>query len=82
MLLTIPLRSYVTPLLGAYLADAHYGRYKTIAYSLAITVVGHFILIVSSVPGVIDKPSAVGAFIVAIILMGLGRFSLQVVEHS
>lgn len=27
---------YLTPLLGAYLADAHWGRYKTILYFSAL----------------------------------------------
>lgn len=64
--------SYVTPLLGAYLADAHFGRFKTIAGALVVILIGHIILIVSAVPGVIEKVSARGAFVVAIIVMGLG----------
>lgn len=64
--------SYVTPLLGAYIADAHWGRFKTISWSLGVVLIGHVILIISAVPGVIEKKSAMGAFVVALIVIGLG----------
>ncbi|KAK7451239.1 hypothetical protein VKT23_012577 [Stygiomarasmius scandens] len=63
---------YVTPLLGAYIADAHIGRFNTICIAVAITLVGHVLLIVSAVPGVIEKEGAIGAFVVAMIVMGFG----------
>jgi POT family proton-dependent oligopeptide transporter len=63
---------YITPLYGAYVADAHLGRFKTINYSIYIAMLGHIILIVSSVPGVIEHKSAAGAFAVALIVMGIG----------
>jgi POT family proton-dependent oligopeptide transporter len=37
-----------------------------------IALVGHIILIISAVPGVIERKSAVGAFAIALIVMGLG----------
>ncbi|THU85978.1 PTR2-domain-containing protein [Dendrothele bispora CBS 962.96] len=63
---------YITPLLGAYIADAHLGRYNTICIAVVITLIGHILLIVAAVPGVIDKEGAIGAFVVAMIVMGLG----------
>ncbi|KAF8504545.1 peptide transporter PTR2A [Russula emetica] len=48
---------YVTPLLGAYIADEKWGRYKTISASVFIALVGHIILIVSSIPPVIANIS-------------------------
>jgi POT family proton-dependent oligopeptide transporter len=64
---------YVVPLFGAYVADAHWGRYKTICVSVAIALVGHILLIVSAVPGVITNPNAsLGVFVIALIIMGLG----------
>lgn len=62
----------MTPLLGAYMADAHWGRFKTISRSLGVVLIGHIILIISAVPGVIEKESAMGAFVVAVIIIGLG----------
>ncbi|THG92825.1 hypothetical protein EW145_g8572, partial [Phellinidium pouzarii] len=64
---------YVTPLFGAYIADTYWGRYKTICYSVAVAIVGHVLLIVSAVPGVIDNANgALACFCVAIIIMGAG----------
>jgi dipeptide/tripeptide permease len=67
-------RCYVTPLLGAYIADTYWGRYKTICWAVVFTLLGHIILIISAVPGVIQHKSAIGAFSVAIIIIGLGMF--------
>jgi len=38
-----------------------------------ITVIGHILLVISAVPGVVDQPGAIGAFAVALIVMGLGE---------
>ncbi|PPQ64967.1 hypothetical protein CVT24_008155 [Panaeolus cyanescens] len=64
--------SYVTPLIGAYIADTYLGRFKTICIAVFIALIGHIILIISAVPGVIEGHGAIGAFIVAIIIMGFG----------
>jgi POT family proton-dependent oligopeptide transporter len=69
----IPFRVYVIPLFGAYVADTYWGRYKTICVSVAIALFGHVLLVISSVPGVIDHPNgSFACFIIAIIIMGLG----------
>ncbi|KAI1932916.1 hypothetical protein LOZ58_001770 [Ophidiomyces ophidiicola] len=65
--------SYVMPLLGAYVADQYLGRFKTIMYSIACSLVGHSILIISAIPPVISRGnSAIGAFIIGMIIMGVG----------
>jgi POT family proton-dependent oligopeptide transporter len=48
-----------------------WGRYKTICVSVAIAILGHIIMIISSVPGVIDKDSAIGPFALSLVVMGL-----------
>ncbi|KAI0710676.1 MFS peptide transporter [Earliella scabrosa] len=64
---------YVIPLFGAYIADTRWGRYKTVSVAVAIAMVGHVLLIISSVPGVIERPNAaLPCFIIAIIVMGVG----------
>ncbi|KAJ7235495.1 POT family-domain-containing protein [Mycena rebaudengoi] len=64
---------YVTPLLGAYIADAHLGRYNTVIVALGIALVGHVVLIVSAIPSVIDHPdTALGVFLLALVIMGFG----------
>ncbi|KAH7346047.1 MFS peptide transporter-like protein Ptr2 [Pyrenochaeta sp. MPI-SDFR-AT-0127] len=64
---------YCCPLLGAWIADTYLGRFKTIVYSVIVAEIGHIILVASSAPSVLAKPnSALGAFIVGLIIMGLG----------
>ncbi|KAF7313468.1 hypothetical protein HMN09_00502700 [Mycena chlorophos] len=64
---------YVTPLFGAYIADAHLGRFNTIVVAVAIALVGHVLLIIPAIPGVIDRPNvSLGVFILALIVMGIG----------
>ena len=66
-------RSYVTPLFGAYIADDKWGRFRTISVSVAIALVGHVILVISSIPPVIVHPNgALAALCLAIIIMGFG----------
>lgn len=65
--------AYVMPLLGAYLADAHLGRYKTIHIAIAFAMVGHIILVASAAPSVLQNPnSALAAFIIGLIVLGVG----------
>ncbi|KAG6888584.1 hypothetical protein C0995_007266 [Termitomyces sp. Mi166 len=67
------LRCYVTPLLGAYIADTYLGRFNTICIAVAIALLGHIILIVSAVPGFIENSNgALVTFVIALIVMGLG----------
>ena len=62
----------MTPLLGAYIADSYWGRFKTICVAVVIALVGHVVLIISAVPGVIEQKGATGAFVIALIIMGFG----------
>ncbi|KAG5291601.1 oligopeptide transporter [Histoplasma ohiense] len=65
--------SYIMPLVGAYVADEHLGRFNTIMYSIGIALVGHTILIISAIPPVLKKPnSAIGCFAVGLVIMGIG----------
>ncbi|KAI8970889.1 oligopeptide transporter [Trametes punicea] len=64
---------YVVPLFGAYIADTRWGRYKTVCVSVAIALLGHVLLIISGVPGVINHShGSLAVFIIAIIIMGIG----------
>ncbi|KAJ6447341.1 hypothetical protein C8R45DRAFT_948587 [Mycena sanguinolenta] len=58
---------------GAYIADVHLWRFNTICVAVIIALLGHIILIVAAVPGVVDHPDRVLAiFLVALFIMGLG----------
>ncbi|TVY73449.1 putative peptide transporter ptr2 [Lachnellula suecica] len=64
---------YIVPLFGAYIADAHLGRYRTICWAVAIAICGHAIMVVSAIPSVITHPDvSLSVFIVGILVMGAG----------
>ena len=62
----------MTPIAGAYIADTYWGRYKTVCVSVAIAMVGHVIMIISAIPGVIGSNASVGLFILSMIVTGAG----------
>ncbi|KAL7619914.1 hypothetical protein AAE478_010461 [Parahypoxylon ruwenzoriense] len=65
--------SYVMPLLGGYLADTYWGKYKTIHVAIVVAMFGHIILIISALPPVIANPrGALGCFSVGLIFFGIG----------
>ncbi|KIW73101.1 hypothetical protein PV04_01245 [Phialophora macrospora] len=65
--------AYVMPLLGAYMADAHWGRYKTIHVAIICALIGHVILTASAAPSVIQHgSSALAAFTIGLIILGVG----------
>ncbi|KAL2178012.1 POT family-domain-containing protein [Thermothelomyces heterothallicus CBS 202.75] len=64
---------YTMPLFGAYVADSFLGRYRTIGFALLVDILGHIILVISGLPPVIKNPNgALGAFIIGLVLMGVG----------
>jgi POT family proton-dependent oligopeptide transporter len=76
------------PLLGAYVADQYWGRYKTIGVSLGIDIIGHIILIMSAIPPVISNTGgSLAAMIIAILVIGFGtggfkpNISILIVEQ-
>lgn len=46
---------YVTPLIGAYMADAVWGRYKTIMYFSALYIIGLYLIAISSLPSILSS---------------------------
>jgi POT family proton-dependent oligopeptide transporter len=73
--------AYLMPLVGAWLADAKYGRFWTIHLAIGIATIAHVILVAASAPGVIVKPDAAfGAFIIGLLTLcvGTGFFKANV----
>lgn len=65
--------AYLMPLVGGWIADTYLGRYLTVQWSILLAIIGHTVLIVSSIPSVMDHPSgALGCFAVGLVIMGLG----------
>ncbi|KAI9846137.1 MAG: peptide transporter ptr2 [Thelocarpon superellum] len=68
---------YVTPILGAIVADQYLGRYRTILFFSIVYVVGLLILFLSSLPIAIEKQASLGGLIAAMIVIGLGTGGIK-----
>jgi POT family proton-dependent oligopeptide transporter len=68
---------YVTPILGAVIADQYLGKYKTIALFCGVYIVGLLILLLTALPSSLEHGAGLGGFIVAIIVIGLGTGGIK-----
>ena len=60
-------------MVGGIIADTYLGRFKTIQYSIGIALLGHVLLIISSLPEVLENPDgALACFTLAVVVMGAG----------
>ncbi|KAF2129483.1 PTR2-domain-containing protein [Dothidotthia symphoricarpi CBS 119687] len=65
--------SYIMPMVGGWLADEYWGKFKTIYLAIVLATSGHIFLIIAAIPAVIAMPKgALGLFIVGLILFGSG----------
>jgi len=65
--------TYITPVLGAIVADTYLGRFKAICVFFGICLVGHIILVFVSIPSAIAHPNgALAGFVISLVIMGLG----------
>ncbi|KAI9364317.1 POT family-domain-containing protein [Pilaira anomala] len=68
---------YITPILGAIVADQYWGKYKTILIFACIYFVGLTILTLTSIPAAIESGATFPGFIVALIIIGLGTGGIK-----
>ncbi|KAJ7453376.1 peptide transporter PTR2B [Mycena latifolia] len=69
---------YVTPFIGAIIADTKWGRYKTICVFTVVIFLGHIILVGSATPSSIAHPdTALGLLVLAIFVMAVGAGSIK-----
>ncbi|KAJ7051289.1 peptide/h+ symporter protein [Mycena amicta] len=69
---------YVTPFIGAIIADTKWGRYKTICVFTIVIFLGHIILVGSATPASLEHPqTALGLLVLAIFVMAVGAGSIK-----
>ncbi|KAF9735834.1 hypothetical protein PMIN06_002199 [Paraphaeosphaeria minitans] len=68
---------YVTPILGAIVADQYLGKYNAILIFCFIYIAGLLILTVTSIPSVLSQGAGLGGFLAAIIVIGLGTGGIK-----
>jgi len=68
---------YVTPILGAIIADQYLGKYNTILVFAVVYWVGLVILWTTSLPVAIESGAALGGYVAAIIVIGFGTGGIK-----
>jgi POT family proton-dependent oligopeptide transporter len=68
---------YVTPILGAIIADQYLGKYNTIVIFCMVYILGLLILTLTSIPAALDHGAGLGGFIAAVIVIGLGTGGIK-----
>ncbi|KAI8626837.1 POT peptide transporter [Xylariaceae sp. FL1651] len=68
---------YLTPLLGAFIADTYLGRFKTIFLGTSTALVGVAILFITSLPTLLDRGAGFPGLLVALIVIGLGAGGIK-----
>ncbi|KAK9447610.1 POT family-domain-containing protein [Limtongia smithiae] len=68
---------YVTPIMGAIIADQYWGKYRTIFLFALMYVTGLLILVTTSIPMAIANGASLGGLIVAMIIIGLGTGGIK-----
>ncbi|KAL1384793.1 peptide transporter-like protein PTR2 [Phyllosticta capitalensis] len=68
---------YLTPIVGAVVADQYLGKYYTIVYFAIVYMVGIVILFLTSLPASIEAGYAFPGLLVAIVVIGLGTGGIK-----
>lgn len=62
---------YISPVLGAWLADTYWGKFKSLFFFAILYVIGMTILFVTSLPQIASQTAHMVGFVVAIGIIGL-----------
>ncbi|EKG19705.1 Oligopeptide transporter [Macrophomina phaseolina MS6] len=68
---------YVTPILGAVVADQYLGKYFAIVLFCVVYILGLLILFLTSLPVSLQHGAGLGGFVAAIIIIGLGTGGIK-----
>ncbi|PSN69745.1 putative MFS peptide transporter Ptr2 [Corynespora cassiicola Philippines] len=68
---------YVTPIIGAIIADQYLGKYNTILVFCFVYIAGLLILTTTSIPSSLHAGAGLGGFIASIIVIGLGTGGIK-----
>lgn len=63
---------YLSPIIGAWIADTYWGKYKTILVFCIIYIIGIFLLFITSIPSIANHSVSLGGYVAAIVIIGLG----------
>lgn len=68
--------AYALPVFFGWLADTKYGRFRMICQGVAICGIAHIIMIISSIPSVLQSGNAIGPFALSLYMLSIGAGKL------
>lgn len=68
---------YITPIIGAVVADQYLGKYRTIVLFAGFYMIGLLILTCTAIPAAIASGAAFPGYVVSIIIIGLGTGGIK-----
>ncbi|TVY82059.1 Peptide transporter [Lachnellula suecica] len=63
---------YGLPMFGGWLADAKWGRFKTICVGIAICGIAHVIMVIAAIPSVLQAGHAYAPFMISVYVLAIG----------
>jgi len=69
---TFKFLAYTMPILGAWIADAKWGRFKTICYGVGLCGISHVIMAAGAIPSVLQAGHGTAPFIISMIMLAVG----------
>ncbi|TVY87383.1 Peptide transporter [Lachnellula willkommii] len=63
---------YALPMFGGWLADAKWGRFRTICVGVAICGLGHVIMVIAALPSVLQAGNAYAPFMISVYILAIG----------
>ena len=72
LVLTIKFVIAITPMFGAWLADAQIGRFRGILLGVVICALAHFVQIIGALPSTIHSGHALGPFLTGAFMLAIG----------
>ncbi|KAJ8125713.1 hypothetical protein O1611_g7927 [Lasiodiplodia mahajangana] len=68
---------YLTPLLGAFIADTWLGRFKTIFLGTVTALLGIAIIFITSIPAFLERGAGFPGLLVGLVVIGLGAGGIK-----
>lgn len=72
LILLFQFLSYFIPVLGGWLADTKFGRYKMIFIGVVICGIAHIVMVLGAIPSVLQAGNGMPPFVISLLVLALG----------
>ncbi|ANB13286.1 Ptr2p [Sugiyamaella lignohabitans] len=64
--------AYTIPILGGYIADVKWGRYKTICFGIFVCGVAHILMTIGAIPSILQRGHGMAPFVISLLILAFG----------